>query len=909
MSMYSSDHVLIDDTGNVAKSAYLRSARTGRAIGAIGVTGGGEDLRPIHFVENELIVGAENTDLVDELVQDYGAEIAPARQIPERPPMLPRRRRHAAEQPPATLTLRFAQPPASGDAIARLASSLNDDIVMHASSPMALTVAGLAGNDAFASGAVGLNIQGRSSSLPLTTITEGSLPAPKGKGPFGTDPSTWDLFEQPLRMVDAWQLVESYRAATPTAFTTLAVMDSGWWFDPDGHPLVSHLETASDLGESIMQVNLADSPTGKQRPLAGRGADNPWHANKVAGLAFGGVNNGVGRAGAGGTVAFPIALGTSYFLEEVMYGLRICAAWSIDVVNMSFMMTTSSFGEDAPTIWPFNGFPTSEWDKVCQFAVDNGVVMVASAGNDQLHLPDDAVVRPATRTPGVITVGALDRDPVTNTYTKAWTEPNSGPESGSNYGSSVAIWAPGAGMPCIPDGDNPNGSAPSGTSGAAPLVAGTAAMMRAVAPNLTAADIRRIMIETSWAGEGRVTRGLDAYAAVLGALQHQLPDWNEPNNTIATARPLSPIGPGRKLAPSSGGLAILRTESDADYWSFDVDQYSTVTVTANWYARIADLDIEIQDATGTPIDDITVKRNSTTGSLTASGVFPPGRFLIFIAAQGLTAYRLLVSLKRQHLQPDRFEPNNTFEEATHLRFKTWPLDTLLDPNLHGPGTFHLTLHRSTHRVGTIPPAVLVQDDEDYFVFDVPEADGKQKPHIALTSDLDITATLFNDGRMVIAERTDREITFDPPESTRCYLKVSGSRETRYELTISMFVDPRIKLEDFPTYEVLPEWWSDHDFTPLKDPITNFGVEIADVADGPALAVGDPVVLEVSANDVEITAELIDSARRVVRTGQAADSRINIETKELEAGNYVLRLERTPASPVPSIKVAAPIAGW
>jgi hypothetical protein len=212
-------------------------------------------------------------------------------------------------------------------------------------------------------------------------------------------------------------------------------------------------------------------------------------------------------------------------------------------------------------------------------------------------------------------------------------------------------------------------------------------------------------------------------------------------------------------------------------------------------------------------------------------------------------------------------------------------------------------------VGTIPPAVLVQDDEDYFVFDVPEADGKQKPHIALTSDLEITATLFNGGRVVIAERTDREITFDPPESTRCYLKVSGSRETRYQLTISMYVDPRIKLEDFPTYEVLPEWWSDHDFTPLKDPITHFGVEIADVADGPALAVGDPVVLEVSANDVEITAELIDSARRVVRTGQATDNRINIETKGLAAGNYVLRLERTPASPAASIKVASPFAGW
>jgi hypothetical protein len=890
--MNRNNRISIDTVGTVAKSAYLRSVRTGREIGGVGVFKD-DSIRPLHFVENELIVGAENVELVDELVGRYGGEIVPVRSIPEYPAMLPRKRRCMPEQPAETLTIRFAQPPTEGDVLERLDASLSDDIVVHASSQMALTVAGLAGHTDFPSGAVGLNILGRSASMPLATITEGSL-----RG-FSPDPAAWDVFKEPLRMVDAWQLVESYRAATTPAFTMLAVMDSGWWFDPDGHPIVPATESASDLGSSILQVNLADNPAGKQRPLAGRGVDAPWHANKVAGLAFGGVNNNVGRAGAGGTVAFPIALGTSYLLGEVMYGLRICAAWGIDIVNMSFGMTTSSAGEAAPTGWPFNGFPTSEWNKVCQFAVDNGVVMVVSAGNDHLRLPDDAVVRPATRTPGVITVGALDRDAATGSFTTAWAD--------SNYGSSVAIWAPGARVPCIPDGDNLNGSAPSGTSGAAPIVAGTAAMMRAVAPNLSAADIRRIIIETSWTGEGRVSHGLDAYAAVLGALAHALPDWDEPNNSVATARPLLAIGPGKALAPSSDGLAISRADSDTDYWRFDLDEYSTVTVKVHWYQRIADLGIEIQDGTGAAVDDGRITEKRSSGSINASGVLPPGRYFVRVDARGLSAYRLLVSVKRHRLAPDRFEPNNSFNSATPLRFSASPFDVIGALYEHGPGTFDLTLHTSALPVGGFPPKVVWQVDDDYFRFTVPAADGKRKPHIALGSDLDITATLFDDRRIVLEEKTGRQITFDPPERTECYLRVSGDRETAYQLWISMFVDPRISLADFPTYEVLPEWWVDRELVRLKDPITHFGVEIAPSDNGP-VAVGDRVVLEVVSGDAHMEVTLIDASGSTVRTGQWSGNQISVNTGELEPGNYVLRVAAAAGSESPAVRVLAPFEG-
>ena len=92
-----------------------------------------------------------------------------------------------------------------------------------------------------------------------------------------------------------------------------------------------------------------------------------------------------------------------------------------------------------------------------------------AAGNDGEELPDYNV-QPATRTPGVITVGALDSSDQAR--------------SDSNYGSSVDIWAPGDNIPVAPDDDNPNGTYSNGTSAAAPIVSGVVAMLRYLDPSI-----------------------------------------------------------------------------------------------------------------------------------------------------------------------------------------------------------------------------------------------------------------------------------------------------------------------------------------------------------------------------------------------------------------------------------------
>src|SRR5262249_60012972 len=115
-------------------------------------------------------------------------------------------------------------------------------------------------------------------------------------------------------------------------------------------------------------------------------------------------------------------------------------------------------------------FPTTAWNQAFQFAADNGLILVATAGNGGKDLPGDDNLRPATRTPGTITVGALDTDDTAR--------------GDSNYGSSVDIWAPGTKLPVAPTPGSPRGSLATGTSVAAPFVSGVVAMIRAVNPFL-----------------------------------------------------------------------------------------------------------------------------------------------------------------------------------------------------------------------------------------------------------------------------------------------------------------------------------------------------------------------------------------------------------------------------------------
>jgi thermitase len=124
-----------------------------------------------------------------------------------------------------------------------------------------------------------------------------------------------------------------------------------------------------------------------------------------------------------------------------------------------------------------------------------GVVIVASAGNSGSSAPEYPAAEGVS---GSLSVGA--------------STPIDSLASFSNYGAWVHIAAPGQDiLSSVPGGEYAFWS---GTSMAAPLVAGEAALVRAVNPRLDAAAIVQRIVNTSFAISGPVPRRLDAAAAL-----------------------------------------------------------------------------------------------------------------------------------------------------------------------------------------------------------------------------------------------------------------------------------------------------------------------------------------------------------------------------------------------------------
>ena len=305
--------------------------------------------------------------------------------------------------------------------------------------------------------------------LPLHLPKEGAAP-----GIYTNDPLTWPSMTGAFRIADAWQLIETLRLSRSASGTIfIAVVDSGFWFDAPNTPGSGGAQTLADLGTGLIRWNTVDDVAGVP---TGPGRTN-WHGTMVASSAAASVGNTTGAAGSGGTVARVCYFYDDRSSDSAKTAMIRCAQWGIPLVVYSGGFTSTELF-----------FGTSSWNDTFNWAADNGVLMVTSAGNDNLHLPDDAVLRPATRTPRTLTVGATNDD-----GTKA---------SFSNHGSSVNLWAPGVNIPVVPTNTPVTlaGSAPSGTSFSAPLVAGVAAMIRARNPTLNVDQLRDTLVNSGWNG-------------------------------------------------------------------------------------------------------------------------------------------------------------------------------------------------------------------------------------------------------------------------------------------------------------------------------------------------------------------------------------------------------------------------
>lgn len=210
--------------------------------------------------------------------------------------------------------------------------------------------------------------------------------------------------------------------------------------------------------------------------------DDLYHGTHVAGIIFDNTMDTVEICSY--RVTTPDNLYISYM--ELCACIDAAVENNIGVINMSLVKTASFYAEEMKL------FETSVSN-----AIRNNVVIVAASGN---RSKDANVFFPASYK-DVITVSSAGKNMLPD-------------KSYSNYGSCVDISAPGTDIysttprvpgvndaDCIPEAQSLYMRI-SGTSMASPLVAAAAATLKSISPDMSAAEIQRIIKETAYVPEG-----------------------------------------------------------------------------------------------------------------------------------------------------------------------------------------------------------------------------------------------------------------------------------------------------------------------------------------------------------------------------------------------------------------------
>jgi type VII secretion-associated serine protease mycosin len=292
---------------------------------------------------------------------------------------------------------------------------------------------------------------GPAPSVPVTDPSE--VPVPEPSQP--AEPTA--ITEAQARADEYWLEDYGVREAWQTTRgegATIAIIDTG----VDGsHP---DLKGAVAGGTDVSGIGAENG----QEPL---GAD-PDHGTMVASVAAGrghGADHAegiIGVAPEADILAVSTALGTDEAGvrstdEQIPDAVRWAVDNGADVINMSVGSPQQS--------WP------ESWDSAFAYAEEKDVLVVAAAGNRGNGLVQ--VGAPAT-IPSVLTVGGVDQD-----GQAGW--------DSSSQGISIAVAGPAEQLVGATPGDGY--ASWTGTSASAPIVAGTAALIRSEHPELSADEV------------------------------------------------------------------------------------------------------------------------------------------------------------------------------------------------------------------------------------------------------------------------------------------------------------------------------------------------------------------------------------------------------------------------------------
>lgn len=287
--------------------------------------------------------------------------------------------------------------------------------------------------------------------------------APPSTGPVPDDPS------DPTRASEYWLDGARIREAWQTTRgkgVTIAVIDTGIGRVPE------------TFGEAVIggtDVSGTGTPDGRT-PL---GALDGNHGSWVASLAAGrGAPDGTGMIGVApeaNLLSISVGFGAAAavpFTEQVAKGMRWAVDNGADIINLSF--TTNTLDWDR------------SWDDAFLYAFEHDVVVVVAAGN---RGSGTSIIGAPATIPGVLTVGGVDQTGTASV-------------EASTQGITIGISAPSEGLL----GMSADGKLASwrGTSGAAPIVSGIAALIRSAHPDLKANDVINRIIKTAIPVDGAV---------------------------------------------------------------------------------------------------------------------------------------------------------------------------------------------------------------------------------------------------------------------------------------------------------------------------------------------------------------------------------------------------------------------
>jgi len=312
---------------------------------------------------------------------------------------------------------------------------------------------------------------------------------------YGT--SVWDGYaNQPAVQKINLQSAHSNTAFTATGAGIVAVIDTGvdtthpvlQGVLQQGHDFTRNQNGGSELGDvtqwSMAVVDGASPPQVNQWAMAVVDSENAstLSQSQYAAFGHGTMVSGIIHLVAPTAQIMPLkafhADGTGN-LSDVLRAIYYATARGANVLNMSFDFTTYS----------------SELEQALDYANSNGVISVASAGNDGQQV----VVYPAGLSNVVMGVASTTNDDALSSF--------------SNYGQPpVWVGAPGEGIVTIyPHGTYAAGW---GTSFSAPFVSGTVALMEGMSPGLNQAQAAQAISNAMYISPALGNGRLDAYQAM-----------------------------------------------------------------------------------------------------------------------------------------------------------------------------------------------------------------------------------------------------------------------------------------------------------------------------------------------------------------------------------------------------------